>query len=150
VGGGTYKNAEMEEIQARNDAVAPWTSLLEEAGSIELLPRGQHLQWDLSAALHTDTLSTYQAYQAALGGPGPQSAWLLVDEVRSRENLDPMALTQAEIDAEVAAAGVEPGQPAQLAPTGQPALPPVVGGEPSGNAAFGAAGLPKGTGGFSG
>jgi HK97 family phage portal protein len=136
VGGGTYRNAQSEEVQSRNDAVAPWTSLLEEAASIELLPRGQHLQWDLSAALHTDTLSQYQAYQAALGGPGPTSAWLLVDEVRSRENLDPMAITAAEIDAEVEAAGVTVDEPAELAPTGQPAAPPVVGGEPVGNQAF--------------
>ena len=58
VGGGTYRNAEMEEVQTRNDAIAPWTrKLLEQAGSLELLPNGQHLQWDLSAhALRTDTL----------------------------------------------------------------------------------------------
>jgi HK97 family phage portal protein len=121
VGGGTYKNAQMEEVQARNDAIAPWTTLIEQAGSIELLPRGQHLQWDLSASLRTDTLSQYQAYQAALGGPGPMSQWLLVDEIRARENLDPMAIVSAEIDKQVAAAGVD------LPP---PALPPPVPGGP--------------------
>jgi HK97 family phage portal protein len=120
VGGGTYKNAEMEEVQARNDAIAPWTTLFEQAGSMELLPRGQRLLWDLSAALRTDTLSQFQAYQAALGGPGPQSSWLLVDEVRARENLDPMAMAQAEIDAELEAAGITP-TPAEAAP---PVVPP--------------------------
>ena len=120
VGGGTYKNAEMEEVQARNDAVAPWTTLLEQAGSIELLPRGQRLVWDLSASLRTDTLSQYQAYQAALGGPGPTSAWMLADEIRARENMDPMAIVQDQIDAEVRAAGVTPG-PADTTP----AVPPV-------------------------
>jgi HK97 family phage portal protein len=120
VGGGTYKNAEMEEVQARNDAIAPWTTLLEQAGSIELLPRGQRLLWDLSAVLRTDTLSQYQAYQAALGGPGPQSLWMLPDEIRARENMDPMAIVQSQIDDEVKAAGVEVG-PAETAP----ALPPV-------------------------
>jgi HK97 family phage portal protein len=117
VGGGTYKNAEMEEIQARNDAVAPWTMLLEQAGSLELLPRGQRLLWDLGASLRADTLSLYQAYQFALGGPGPQAQWILTDEVRARENLDPMAMAQAEIDAEVAAAGITPDT--------APAAPPI-------------------------
>jgi HK97 family phage portal protein len=130
VGGGTYKNAEMEEVQARNDAIAPWTTLLEQAGSIELLPRGQRLLWDLSAALRTDTLSQYQAYQAALGGPGPQSSWMLIDEIRARENLDPMAMAQAEIDAELKAAGIDPTPapavaPVAAAPTApNPAVPP--------------------------
>jgi HK97 family phage portal protein len=145
VGGGTYKNAEMEEVQSRNDAVAPWTGLLEQSVSITLLPRGQHATWDLAAALRTDTLSQFQAYQAALGGPGPQSQWLLVDEVRGRENLDPMAIVSSEIDAAVAAAGVA------LEPPETPALPPIGGGPASGNDAFvapasGAAGNPTGTG----
>jgi HK97 family phage portal protein len=131
--GSVYKTAIMEEVQARNDAVSPWLSLLEEAGSLELLPRGQHLQWDITAALRADPLSEAQTYQAALGGPGPQSSWLLVDEVRARNNLDPMAVAQAEVDAAVAAAGVSPDTPAEVAPTEQPALPPVVGGPPSGN-----------------
>ena len=78
-------------MQTRNDAIAPWTQLLEQAGSLELLPNGQHLEWDLSAAMRTDTLSEAQAYQFALGGPGPQSQWPLVDEIRARKNLDPTA-----------------------------------------------------------
>jgi HK97 family phage portal protein len=131
-----YKTAVMEEVQSRNDGVVPWINLLEEATSIELLPRGQHVQWDVTASLRADPLSEAQAYQAALGGPGPTSAWMLVDEVRARNNMDPMAIAQAEIDAAVAAAGVTPAQPAQIAPTGQPATPPAVGGEPVGNQAF--------------
>jgi HK97 family phage portal protein len=98
VGSGTYKNAEMEEVQARNDAVAPWARLLEQAGTLELLPRGQALQWDLAAALRADTLSLFQAYQFALGGPGPQSQWMLPDEVRAREGMNPMQVAQAGID----------------------------------------------------
>jgi HK97 family phage portal protein len=120
-GGGTYKNAEMEEVQARNDAIMPWTRLLEQAASLELLPRGQRLVWDLAAALRTDTLTQYQAYQAALGGPGPTSAWLLVDEIRARENLDPMA----DVEAEIAASS--PNTP----PPQQPTPPPVAGGPPA-------------------
>jgi HK97 family phage portal protein len=100
VGGGTYRNAEMEEVQARNDGVAPWTQLLEQAVSLELLPSTQHVQWDLGAALRTDTLSQYQAYQMALGGPGPSSQWLLVDEVRAHQNLDPMADVAEELGVE--------------------------------------------------
>jgi HK97 family phage portal protein len=128
VGGGTYRNAEMEEVQARNDGVAPWTRLLEEAASLELVPRGQHVAWDLAASLRTDTLSQYQAYQAALGGPGPTSQWQLVDEIRAKENLDPMAIVAAEIDAQVKAAGVEP-----MPAPGTPAMPRVPGGPPAAN-----------------
>ena len=162
VGGNTYKNAQMEEVQSRNDAIAPWTTLLEEAISIDLLPRGQNAVWDLSASLRTDTLSQYQAYQAALGGPGPTSQWLLVDEVRARENLDPMDVVQDEINDAIAAAGVTPSDTAE----GVPAIPPVAGGPSMSNefpaggpettnkgvpgmnpaAAAGAAGVPKGVG----
>jgi HK97 family phage portal protein len=129
-GGGTYRNAEMEEVQARNDAVAPWTRLLEQAGSIELVPRGQHLAWDLAAMLRTDTLSQYQAYQAALGGPGPTSQWILADEIRARENLDPMAVAQDTIDKQVAAAGVTVAAP------GGPLMPRLPGGPAAPNPAF--------------
>ena len=127
VGGGTYKNAEMEEVQARNDAVAPWTRLFEQAGSLELLPRGQTLQWDLSASLRTDTLSQYQAYQAALGGPGAQSAWQLVNEIRAKENLDPIEIVEDQFNKEVKAAGVVIDEP-------PPVPPPVPGGPPVPNA----------------
>jgi len=134
VGGGTYKNAEMEEVQARNDAIVPWTSLLEQAASIELLPRGQKLVWDLSAALHTDTLSQYQAYNFALGGPGPQSQWLLVDEIRSRENLDPIGDVADELGVPNPLDPPEPPKP-PAAPAAPPAppLPPVAGGPGGGN-----------------
>jgi hypothetical protein len=93
------------------------------------------LQWDISAALHTDTLSEYQAYQAALGGPGPMSQWLLVDEIRARNNLDPMAVSQAGFDAAIAAAGVTPETPeTPTLPAPAPAEPPaIVGGPPTGN-----------------
>jgi HK97 family phage portal protein len=131
VGGGTYKNAEMEEVQARNDAVAPWVRLLEQSASLLLVPRGQHVAWDLSAALNTDTLSQYQAYQLALGGPGPQSQWLLTDEIRARQNLDPMAEVAAELGVEMPTL-MAPAAPAPAEPA-QPALPRVAGGPSTGN-----------------
>jgi HK97 family phage portal protein len=154
VGGGTYKNAEMEEIQARNDAIAPWTNLLAQAVSIDLLPRGQNAMWDLSASMRTDTLSQYQAYQTALGGPGPTSAWLLVDEVRARENLDPMA----DVATELGVAPMDMTDTAMGAPPQPDSLPPATSNsfpgypdttnktEPPATAAAGAAGNPKGVG----
>ena len=132
VGGGTYKNAEMEEVQARNDAVAPWTNLLEQSGSIVLVPRGQRLVWDLSASLRTDTLSQYQAYNLALGGPGPASQWLLPDEIRARENLDPMAVVQHDLDQQLPP-GIEPDT-TELQPAPAPAAPALEGGPDVGNA----------------
>ena len=129
VGGGTYRNAEMEEVQARNDAIAQWTSLIEQAASIELLPRGQRLVWDLSASLHTDTLSEYQAYQFALGGPGPQSQWILADEIRARQNLDPITQVANELGVAVPP-GIEdkPDPPPPPPPPPQPVMPAVQGG----------------------
>ena len=85
----TYRNTEQEEIQARNDAVAPWARLLEQAVTAELLPRGQRCVWNLDAYLRADTLTRYQAYAISLGGPG--HAWATVDEVRANEGDDPLA-----------------------------------------------------------
>lgn len=131
VGGGTYKNAEMEEVQARNDAVAPWTNLLEQSASIALVPRGQRVVWDLSASLRTDTLSQYQAYQTALGGPGPTSQWLLPDEVRARENLDPMAEVEAQLAAQLPD-DLQP-EPGELTEDQAALPPPVADGPATGN-----------------
>jgi HK97 family phage portal protein len=114
VGGSTYRNAEMEEIQARNDAVVPWASLLEQSVSIALLPRGQHAEWDLDAKLRADTLSRYQAYQFALGGPGPLSQWILPDEVRGLENLDPMADAVADMAQAAMASAAANGEVAEV------------------------------------
>jgi HK97 family phage portal protein len=133
VGGGTYKNAEMEEVQARNDAVTPWVRLLEQAGSIELLPRGQHLQWDLTASLRTDTLSQFQAYQVALGGPGPQSQWMLVDEVRAQQNMDPMGDVADELGVELPAPMAPAPAPLPAAPQPAALMPRQPGGPPAGN-----------------
>jgi HK97 family phage portal protein len=123
VGGGTYKNAQMEEVQNRNDSMAPWISLLEEAGSNELLPRGQMLKWDISAWLETDTLSEYQALNLALGGPGPTSQWMLVDEIRAKKNLDPISDVAEELGVEPPAGVVEPTPPPP-APVMPPMMPP--------------------------
>jgi HK97 family phage portal protein len=123
----TYKNAENEEIQARNDAVVPWVTLLEQAVSLAWLPRGQSAAWDMDAKLRADTLTRYQAYQFAMGGPGPQSLWLLPDEVRELEHLDPMADAISDMAAEAMAAeaaegdAVEPSSPTAV--TGGPAVP---------------------------
>jgi HK97 family phage portal protein len=123
VGGSTYRNAEMEEIQARNDALVPWATLLEQAVSIDLLPRGQHAEWDMDAKLRADTLTRYQAYQFAMGGPGPQSLWILPDEVRGLENMDPMSDAMADAAQAAMAAG---GDAAAV-------VGPTSGGPPSGN-----------------
>ena len=71
-GTGTYRNAESEERQTR-EAIAPWARLLEQAVSIDLLPRGQLAKWNLDAYLRADTETRFQAYSAALAG----QAWVL-------------------------------------------------------------------------
>ena len=85
--GMTYRNAEQEEIQARNDAIAPWARLLEQAVTLDLLPRGQRCVWNLDAYMRADTLTRYQAHAIALAG----APWEIVDEVREIEGLDPIA-----------------------------------------------------------
>jgi HK97 family phage portal protein len=122
VASGTYRNAEMEEVQARNDAVTPWARLLEQAVSIDLLARGQKAEWRIDAYLRTDTLSRFQAYQVALGGPGPQSAWILKDEVRGLENMDPLADAISD-DVTDTPADESPGQPTVQGGQGGPAVP---------------------------
>ena len=124
VGGGTYRNAEMEEVQARNDGVAPWTGLFEQAVTNDLLPRGQRAAWNLDAKLRADTLTRFQAYQTALGGPGPQSAWMLTDEVRDLENMDPVR----EVLAEGAFGAIDVAAP-PLAPAPPAPAPAPVGGD---------------------
>jgi HK97 family phage portal protein len=117
LGGGTYRNAEMEEVQARNDGVGPWARLLEQAVSLRLLPRGQRAEWRLDAYLRTDTEGRFKAYQIAMGGPGPESKWLMADEVRGLEGLDPL---EDAIEDEVTAVEDEPpGAPEPVVSGGQ-------------------------------
>ena len=117
-----YKNAQMDEVSARQDGVVPWTTLLAQAASIELLPRGQNCEWDLTAAMEADTLSKYQAYNFALGGPGPMSQWMLVDEVRARENMDPMGVVAAQLGVPNPLEAEPPPPPPPKAPA-VPAMP---------------------------
>ena len=119
-----YKNAQMDEVSARQDGVVPWTTLLAQATSLELLPRGQNCEWDLTAAMEADTLSKYQAYNFALGGPGPASQWLLVDEVRARENMDPMGVVADELGVPNPLEAEPPPPPPK--PATPPDSPPVV------------------------
>jgi len=79
-----------------------------------------------------------------LGGPGPASQWLLPDEIRARENLDPMAVVQHDLDQQLPP-GIEPDT-TELQPAPAPAAPALEGGPDVGNDAFGAAGNAKGAG----
>ena len=121
-GGVPYKNAQMDEVSARQDGVVPWTTLLAQAASIELLPWGQNCEWDLTAAMEADTLSKYQAYNFALGGPGPMSQWMLVDEIRARENMDPMGVVAAQLGVPNPLEAEPPPPPPPKAPA-VPAMP---------------------------
>jgi hypothetical protein len=74
---------------------------------------------------------------------------MLPDEVRARENLDPMAIVEAELEAELPP-GLQ-GDDTADEPAAElaPAVPAVADGPATGNDAFaasGAAGNPKGTG----
>jgi HK97 family phage portal protein len=99
-GTGTYRNVESDERQTRA-AVAPWARLLEQSVSIDLLPRGQAAKWNLDAYLRADTETRFRAYSQALNN----QPWLLPDEVRALEGLDPMQHAQEDIPGDIAAAG---------------------------------------------
>jgi HK97 family phage portal protein len=120
VSSGTYRTSIMEELQARQDGIAPWAHLFEQALS-DILPGGQDARWDLEAYLRADPLSRFQAYQAALGGPGPASKWIEVNEVRAQENLDP--LTPEELAALVDPS-VSPADDPEADPDPTTPLPP--------------------------
>jgi HK97 family phage portal protein len=99
-GTGTYRNAESEERQTRG-AIAPWARLLEQAVSIDLLPRGQKAKWNLDAYLRADTETRFRAYSQALNN----QPWLLPDEVRALEGIDPMAHAEEDLPTDAAASG---------------------------------------------
>ena len=92
-GGSTYRNAEMEEVERATTRSCRGPRCWSSRSRWQWLPRGQHAVWNMDAKLRTDTLSRYQAYQFAMGA-GPQSSWLLADEVPRPGSISNRSLTR--------------------------------------------------------
>lgn len=86
----TYSNTEQQQLAFMTHSVRPWLVSIEEALRLDedLFDREGPLypEFDMDAAMRSDTLSRAQAYEKALGGTG-RPAWMTVNEVRQRENL---------------------------------------------------------------
>jgi HK97 family phage portal protein len=115
-----------------------WTSCVESMVS-SCLPGGQYVQFDYDALLRGDIEGRYNAYAKALGG-ATQTGWVSANEVRAREELDPIeGGDKLYIPNKVIPAGTPPGlfnpppppTPGGGAPGGGShfPMPPIAGGE---------------------
>jgi len=84
----TYANVESQSIDYVQDALLPWARRAEAAFDA-VLPWGTTMKLNLDGLRRADTKTRYDAYAVGLS-----NGFLLIDEVRDRENLPP--LTDAE------------------------------------------------------
>jgi HK97 family phage portal protein len=140
---------EQQTIGAITYTFRGWTSPIESALS-NLLPANQYVRFDFNALLRGDIKARYAAYNEAI-----HSGWLNVNEVRSREQLEPIG-PNGDIylqPVNYAPLGFMPAAPAPSAPAGAPKErpesafgEPIAGGE---NAPEAAGYFPYPTNGFS-
>jgi HK97 family phage portal protein len=89
-----YTNVEMDAVNLIKFSLGGHLARFEQTLSLAF-PRGTVARANLDAILRSDTLTRYQAYALAL----KDEPWLLVDEVRGREHLEPMPQKPAMDDA---------------------------------------------------
>lgn len=80
----TFSNIEHQAIEYVVDGIRPWLVRLEAALNVLLRP-GVFPKWNVDALLRGDTKSRYDAYSVARN-----SGWLSADEIRSKEDLNPI------------------------------------------------------------
>lgn len=85
-GGMTYANVQDRDITLLKYAVGKWIRRVERVLS-DMLPKPQYVILNRDALLETNTLARYQAYALAL----QSKPWKEVNEVREKENLEPLA-----------------------------------------------------------
>lgn len=82
----TFSNIEHQAIEWVQDGVMPYTSRIEAAVlAAGLLDMGQHLRFNLNGLMRGDIASRYAAYAI-----GRQWGWLNVDDIRAREDENPL------------------------------------------------------------
>lgn len=80
----TYANIESQGIEYVADALLAWSRRIESAFDARF-PRGTSLKLNLDGLRRADTKTRYEAHKLGLDG-----GWLTIDEVREREDLEPM------------------------------------------------------------
>jgi HK97 family phage portal protein len=80
----TYANVESQSIDYVQDALLPWARRAEAAFDA-VLPWGTTLKLNLDGLRRADTKTRYDAYAVGLS-----NGFLLIDEVRDKENLPPL------------------------------------------------------------
>jgi phage portal protein BeeE len=80
----TYANVESQSIDYVQDALLPWARRAEAAFDA-VLPWGTTLRINLDGLRRADTKTRYDAYAVGLS-----NGFLLIDEVRDKENLPPL------------------------------------------------------------
>lgn len=83
----TFSNIEHQSIEHITDTLMPWAQRWEYAWTHQLLPNGLFVELLFDALLRGTTLERYRAYSIAAGGNAP---WMSRNEIRRRENLDPI------------------------------------------------------------
>lgn len=81
----TFSNIEQQSIEFVVHTIRPWLVRLESALA-PLIPGDAYLKFNVEGLLRGDTLSRYQAYAIAI-----QNHWMNSDEVREKEDMDPIA-----------------------------------------------------------
>jgi HK97 family phage portal protein len=105
-GGMTYANVQDRDITLLKYAVGKWIRRVERVLS-DMLPKPQYVILNRDALLETNTLARYQAYALALQG----KPWKEVNEVREKENLEPIDDSEPEpAPADEPPAGDEPSE----------------------------------------
>ena len=84
----TFSNIEHQSLEFVTDTILPWLRLIEQAISRDLLmqPERFYAQFNVDGLLRGDLESRYRAYAV-----GRNWGWLSVNDVRRRENMDPVA-----------------------------------------------------------
>ncbi len=84
----TFSNIEQESIEHVTDALMPWGMRWEYAVNQQVIVTNNiYAELNFDALLRGTTLERYKAYQMAAGGPAP---WMRRNEIRRRENLEPV------------------------------------------------------------
>ena len=85
----SYNGAEHQDLQFVKHTLLPWCRRIEDEITAKLLREGERGQiiprFDLNSLLRADTSSRSELYQSAL-----QSGWMSINEVRAKEDLNPI------------------------------------------------------------
>jgi HK97 family phage portal protein len=113
----TFSNIEHQDLEYTKDTLMPWGKRWEYAVNQQVISTNNvYAELNFDAQLRGATLERYQAYQLAAGGPAP---WMRRNEVRRRENLEPIdGLDEMLVPLNMGAAGQQGGGNANDTTTG--------------------------------